>query len=147
MEIRGRHIAADILAHTKEQMASLAQVPVVRAVVVAPTLATASYLRIKSVASAAAGMELAVLELPETATTEEVIAAVLLPGADAVIVQLPLPASIDTKAVLESISEELDADCLSSASRKEGATLLPPVAGAVHEICVRSGVVLKFMGV
>ncbi len=75
---------------------------------------------------------------PDT-TTEELHTAVLSADADAIIVQLPLPSSVDTKAVCDSIPVGKDADVLSSAARKEfenGNTeaLFPPVVGAINEI-------------
>jgi len=142
MVIDGRAIATEIVSRTRAQIAARGTTPVVRAITIAPTPATESYLRIKSRKAQEAGMELVVEELPDTATTDDVIAAVKASGADAVIVQLPLPASIATESVLEAIPASQDADCLSRASREEGAPLVPPVAAAVAEICARAGVAL-----
>lgn len=144
MKIDGRQIANDILSAAKAEVASLHRVPVVRAVTVSPNAATESYLRVKSARAADAGMKLDVVAV-ENATTDSVIDAVLAPGADAVIVQLPLPAHIDQDLVLESIPYALDADVLSSVSFKQfmdGApgALIPPVAGAVAAILSHGGV-------
>lgn len=143
MEVHGRDIAADILLRTRTRVEALGRVPNVHAVVVAPTPATESYLRIKSAKAKDAGMELVVTKLPDTATTEMVIETISSLTTDAIIVQLPLPPSIDTEQVLAAIPRELDADCLSKVSRERGALLLPPVAAAVHEICVRMNVSLE----
>ncbi len=137
MRIDGRQIARHILARTREALDGAC--PVVRAITVAPTRATESYLAIKSARAKDAGMVLEVVRLADVASTQEVIAAVTAPGADAVIVQLPLPASIDTAAVLAAIPVAKDADCLSPRSRIEGA-LLPPVAGAVQAILAQANV-------
>jgi len=139
MIIDGKQIAAEILAATKAEVADLGRVPVVRAITVSPNAATESYLRIKSARAADAGMLLEVVKLPDTATTEEVIAAVGQEGADAVIVQLPLPDGIDTEAVLDAVPALKDADVLSHATRKMPGALLPPVAASVQEILDRSG--------
>ncbi|MDB5265293.1 MAG: Methylenetetrahydrofolate dehydrogenase / methenyltetrahydrofolate cyclohydrolase [Parcubacteria group bacterium] len=145
MIVDGRAIAASILAATKLEVAKLPHVPVVRAVVVAPSPATHSYLRIKSAKAEDAGMKMDIIHLPDEATNEEVIAAVIAPGADAVIVQLPLPEHLDQEAILARIPVALDADVLSPVSYlafeqgNEGA-LLPPVAAAVAEICMRGDV-------
>jgi methylenetetrahydrofolate dehydrogenase (NADP+)/methenyltetrahydrofolate cyclohydrolase len=139
MIVDGKQIATEILNTTKEKVASLGRVAVVRAITVSPNAATESYLRIKSARAADAGMNLEVVKLPDIATTEEVVASVVASGADAVIVQLPLPKGVDTQTVLEAIPAEKDADVLSHAART-ALTVLPPVADAVREILTRAGV-------
>lgn len=142
MIVDGRAIAADILASVRAEVASLGRVPVVRAIAVAPNKATESYLKIKAARAAEAGMRLESVRLADDASTQEVIERVQEAGADAVIVQLPLPSSIDTEAVLNAIPLDKDADILSSAAyaRFEGGGLMPPVAQAVREILERSRV-------
>lgn len=142
MIIDGRSIASDILAAVK---GSLERPLVVRAVTSAPSAATESYLRVKAARAADAGMTLEIVRLPDTATTQDLIAAVRAPGADAVIVQLPLPDHIDTEAVLDSIPLASDADVLSTSAREAFSSaaddaLLPPVVDAVREILARSDV-------
>jgi len=140
MIIDGRAISRQLLAHIRER--GLGEL-VVRAITVAPTAATRSYLHIKERAAQDAGMKLDVLQLPDEATTEDALAAVALPGADAIIVQLPLPPAIDTERVLAAIPLEKDADVLSPAARarmNEKDALVPPVAAAVDEILARGGV-------
>ncbi len=132
MIIDGRQIASEILAATRTRVAAFGRMPVVRAITVAPNAATESYLRIKAAQAEAAGMTLEVVRLPEIATDEDIIQAIHASGADAVIVQLPLPSSFNTKKILDAIPQEKDADVLSRAAR--AGTLLPPVAAAVKEI-------------
>lgn len=137
MIIEGKKIAGEILSTTKEKVATLGRTPVVRAIAVSPNAATESYLRIKSARAADAGMTLQVVRLPNDATTVDIVSAVQADGADAVIVQLPLPQGIDTQAVLDGVPPHADADVLAHASRDAG-ILLPPVVGAVSEILLRS---------
>lgn len=139
MSIDGKAIAAEILAATKGEVAALGRTPVVRAITVAPNAATESYLSIKTARASDAGMTLDIVRLPDVATTDDVVKAVQAPGADAVIVQLPLPASLDTKTILDAIPQEKDADVLSGVSRAafdDGVmgAFLPPVVEAVKEI-------------
>ena len=134
MIIDGRAISIEIVSEVKK---SLHEACTVRAITVSPTAATISYLKIKQRAAVSAGMLLEVVELPKTVTTEEVIAAVMTPGADAIIVQLPLPAHLDEEKILESVPAEKDADVLSSHARTLG-MVLPPVAAAVDEILARA---------
>jgi methylenetetrahydrofolate dehydrogenase (NADP+)/methenyltetrahydrofolate cyclohydrolase len=148
MIVHGRVIAKEILAACKREVESLGLTPVIRAVTVSPTPATISYLNIKTKQAAEAGMELVVFELEDSATTANCIEAVLTEGADAVIVQLPLPSHIDTQKVLDSIPLEQDADVLSDAARAlfEVSTYgapLPPVVAAIAEILAREEISLE----
>ncbi len=136
MIIDGRTISAELLEDIR---VSTSGACVVRAITVSPTPATVSYLKIKQKAAAAAGMQLEVRELSPEASNDEVIAAILEKGADAVIVQLPLPSHLDEALILESIPVDKDADVLSKAARSQG-LLVPPVAGAVDEILSRADV-------
>jgi methylenetetrahydrofolate dehydrogenase (NADP+)/methenyltetrahydrofolate cyclohydrolase len=148
MVIDGREIAADILASVKKHVTAAGyggrvSSPVIRAIVMSPTAATHSYLRIKTARAEDAGMQLSVVHVPDTATTEEVMTAVVASGADAVIVQLPLPDSVTTSLILDEIPITKDADVLSSAAyerfvyREQGA-LLPPVTAAIKEVLQRT---------
>ncbi len=145
--VDGRAIAADILAKAKAALAAVpgGMQPIVRAVTVSPTPATLSYLRIKTARAEDAGMSLDLVHLPDAATEEEVIAAIQAPGADSVIVQLPLPAHLDRDRVLSSIPIQKDADVLSSAAYERFAqgtpgALLPPVVCAIAEVLARAGI-------
>lgn len=143
MIIDGRAITADVLKQVQEDIVTLGRVVVVRAIVQAPSPATESYLRIKQKRASEAGMYLEVVRMEDDATTEDLVHKVQLPGADAVIVQLPLPDSVDTVSVLESIPLAKDADILSSKAKElfgKGEGLLPPVVGAVKEILERAQV-------
>lgn len=133
MIIDGRAISRELLARIREENTGGVTV---RAITVAPTPATRSYLRIKERAAQEAGMQLDVVQLPDSATTEEVVGAVEAPGAGAVIVQLPLPPHIHEARVLAAIPVEKDADVLSPAARSRA--LVPPVAAAVEEILARA---------
>lgn len=139
--VNGRAISEDILKSVKKLMKGKDSL-IMRAIVVAPTTATASYLRAKARAAETAGLQFESVELPADATTEDIIDAVHVSNADAIIVQLPLPDHIDTELVLSAIPSEKDADALSPAARHTGIPV-PPVAAAVEEILMRSGVEIK----
>lgn len=143
MIVDGRAIAAEILNETKERVALLGFVPTVRAVTCAPSLATLSYLRIKAARAAEAGMKLEVVELPEDTDEATLIATVTEPGAHAVIVQLPLPDTVDSEAVVNAIPLSNDADVLSRTAYElfvlgEGLFILPPVVAATQEVLERT---------
>lgn len=142
MSIDGRTIASEIL---KEVEASLSgRRPLVRIIAMQPSPATESYLRIKEARAYEAGIDIQLIRMEADGTTEDVIHKIALEGADATVVQLPLPEHVDTERILSAIPVEKDADVLSGVAYKkfedgdEGA-LTPPVAGAVEEILRRAG--------
>lgn len=142
----GRKIASAILAEVQQGIAP--QVPVVRAITVRPSPATESYLRIKMQRAEEGGMRLEVVTLPDDANEDAIISAIQAPGADAVIVQLPIPESLDLQKVLNAIPLDKDADVLSDAAyarfeNGEEDALIPPVAAGVLEILARSGVEVR----
>ena len=128
MIIDGRALAAEILAKTKVRAEALTHKPKVVALVGSETPATKSYLKIKSARAADAGCDFEVRTYPSTYS-----------DAQAVIIQLPLPEGVDTKAACDALPLEKDADVLSAEARtkfetgEEGA-LLPPVVGAVKKV-------------
>jgi methylenetetrahydrofolate dehydrogenase (NADP+)/methenyltetrahydrofolate cyclohydrolase len=90
-------------------------------------------------------MRMEVVHLPDDTTDEAVITAVQAPGADAVIVQLPLPEHLNQEVILASIPLQQDADVLSPEAytafeQDHVGALIPPVAAAVKEICGRANV-------
>lgn len=146
MIVDGRALAAEILQATKNRTSTRGQQVVVRAVVVSPSPATESYLRVKSDKAHEAGMRLEVVRLAEPTDESSIIEHILAPGADAVIVQLPLPEGIDHTAVLNSIPLEKDADCLSDTASEHFAagtgTVIPPVAAALRAVLEKENVVV-----
>lgn len=64
-----------------------------------------------------------------------------------IVVQLPLLQHLDTLEILDSISPQKDVDVLSSASldlfARNNYKILPPVVGAVYELCKRYHVEVK----
>lgn len=64
-----------------------------------------------------------------------------------IIVQLPLPSHLDTDAVLACIAPTKDVDVLSPKTytmfQKGSSSILPPVAGAIAEICTQHKVIIR----
>jgi methylenetetrahydrofolate dehydrogenase (NADP+) / methenyltetrahydrofolate cyclohydrolase len=137
MIVDGKAIAKDILRKVKERLQGRSLT--VRVIVMAPTPVTESYLKIKERAASDAGMRLEVVRIENDATTEDVVEEITQPGADAIVVQLPLPAHINTKRVFDAIPLSADADMLSDASleRYEGEGIVAPVAESVREVFER----------
>ena len=133
MIIDGRAIAAEVLARAKARAARLPRPPRVLFYAPQQTPATVSYLKMKTRSAEAAGCVFSEVGDPDFS------------GAEAAIVQLPLPEGMDARATCDRIPLTKDADILSSAAREafmrgDERALLPPVVGAVQEILVRAGV-------
>ena len=148
MIVDGRAIALEILNETKTRVEALGRTSVVRAITANPSPATLSYLRIKAARATDAGMRLEVVTLADDATYTHYEDAVLAPGADAVIVQLPLPLGVDSEALVNTIPLSQDADVLSMRAttafqNQEPGAVLPPVVAAIAEVLSRTNTVVS----
>ena len=132
MIVDGKKISQDILSVLREEVTTMHEKPRLGILTCAPNFETERYLEIKKKKADEVGILETVLRLPETATTEEVLSALskLVSASDGVVVQLPLPSHIDTKAVLDAIPESHDADALGA----NAMSVLSPVVGAITEI-------------
>lgn len=117
--IDGSRVAAQVRVVLKDRVNALverAERPGLGTILVGTDPASRSYVAGKHRDCADVGIESFRLELPSTATTNDVLAAVRQLNNNrrctGFIVQLPLPAHIDTHAVLEAIDPEKDADGL-----------------------------------
>ena len=79
----GRALASEIVGTVKGRVNGLGCTPVVRAIVIAPTAATESYLRIKTERAEEAGMRLELIRMENDASTVDIVQKIGLPGADA----------------------------------------------------------------
>ncbi|MGV9183830.1 tetrahydrofolate dehydrogenase/cyclohydrolase catalytic domain-containing protein [Arcanobacterium canis] len=115
----GRRVAAEIKADLAARVAQLSERGVtvgLGTVLVGSDPASALYVNGKHRDSAQVGIASIRVELPETASTDDVLAAVHRLNADpqctGFIVQLPLPEHVDTQAVIEAIDPRKDVDGL-----------------------------------
>jgi methylenetetrahydrofolate dehydrogenase (NADP+)/methenyltetrahydrofolate cyclohydrolase len=115
----GKATAAEIRNELKQRVAALRErgiVPGLGTILVGDDPGSQAYVRGKHRDCAEVGIESIRRDLPETATQEEVEAAVDELNADPVctgyIVQLPLPPHVDEQRVLERMDPEKDADGL-----------------------------------
>lgn len=115
----GRAAAAEIKHELQERVAALRArgvVPGIATVLVGEDPGSQLYVGMKHRESEAIGMNSIQVELPSTATQAQVEGAIDALNADPTchgyIVQLPLPAHIDTDAILERIDPAKDADGL-----------------------------------
>lgn len=134
MLVDGKAIAKAVYGTVAEAVADLPRSPKLCAITCAPNFETRSYLELKKRKAREVGISLNVIELPEDAQTEDVIASVerIATEVDGIVVQLPLPAHIDREAVLAAVPVQQDPDGFSYGTLE--AACLPPVAAAIDVI-------------
>jgi len=88
--------------------------PHLAAVLVGADAGSVTYVRMKQRRSATAGIDSSLVQLPETATTEELVSAIARlsadDGVDGILLQHPVPAGIDERAGFEAIASAKDVD-------------------------------------
>lgn len=118
--IDGKAIAANLRAKVGTAVAALPGQPTLAVVIVGADPASHVYVRSKVKETGVAGMRSLHIELPADVAEADVIARVRAlsedPDVDGILVQLPLPAHIDTQRVLDAIDPAKDVDGLTDAS-------------------------------
>lgn len=142
MIIDGRKIAADIYRELHNTITHMDVAPHLTVFTCAPNFETQRYLQLKKRKASEVGIGVNIIELPETLTTEEVAQSVLHARmqTDGIIVQLPLPAHIDTDAVLAAIPPSYDVDGMHYDGT--ASVCMSPVVAAISEIAARRDVLL-----
>ena len=115
--IDGKALAAQVkqeAAQQVEQLKAQGVTPCLAVILVGEDPASQVYVRGKINDCAQCGMESRNIRLPETTTQKELLAQVKAlaqdPAVHGILVQLPLPAQIDEKAVIDAIPPEKDVD-------------------------------------
>lgn len=148
MIIDGRQIANNIRANVRAALAGTHSQMTLGILSIGGDGVTKQFVGIKKKSADDIGVVLYERSLSETASTEEVIEimAELVSRTNGVIVQLPLPETVDRKKVLSSLPASHDVDCLGDEARAaftKGGPLLPPVVGAIREILERFSVAVE----
>jgi methylenetetrahydrofolate dehydrogenase (NADP+)/methenyltetrahydrofolate cyclohydrolase len=114
--IDGKKLRDEILAKVKNAVSALPFVPVFCDVLVGEDPASVQYVQMKGRMAEAVGIKFHKANFPASITTEELIKEIeilnKIPNMCGIIVQLPLPPSLDRHAVLDSIDPKLDVDSL-----------------------------------
>jgi methylenetetrahydrofolate dehydrogenase (NADP+)/methenyltetrahydrofolate cyclohydrolase len=148
--LNGIEIAAEIKAEVAAEARSLAAMgvtPGLAVVLVGHVAASEIYVRSKVKASAELGIRSEMLTPPESVTTDEMLALIAELNArdeiDGILIQLPLPAHVDTRRLLEAVSPEKDVDGfhpINAGRLQSGRPALAPCTPAgIMEILKRSG--------
>lgn len=145
MIIDGRQFANDIRVSVRVALARTNTHLALGILSVGGDGVTKQFVGIKKKTAEDIGVVLVERMLSKTASTEDVVSAVteLVPVTNGVIVQLPLPETVDRAQVLSILPASHDVDCLGDEARaafKKGGPLLPPVVGAIKEILERFNV-------
>jgi len=105
----------ELAARVKEFVASTQVAPHLAAVLVGDDPASAVYVRNKQRACAQAGLESTLHQLGSGTTQDELLALIQQlntnPAVHGILIQLPLPAQIDEKTVLDAVVPLKDVDC------------------------------------
>lgn len=132
MIVNGKQIAEAVYEKTKARVLLLGRAPVLAIITCDPNFETKKYLALKEKKADTVGIETKIFELDTTNTTDDFLQAVreAVLVSDGVIVQLPLPKTIDAEKVVRSIPSSHDVDALNPT------TLMPlsPVVGSIKEI-------------
>lgn len=142
MNIDGREIAKQLNEQTKLRIEKLSFKPLLVDIVVGDDPASLSYVRIKQKKALEVGLDFELCHLPISSTTELVVNVINELSAKkelcGLIIQLPLPLTIDSHVVLNTIPERVDVDLLSDVSVEKfysnNAKLTPPTPGAIMHI-------------
>lgn len=149
MHVDGRALAAQLQQQLTTTVAAMApQVPRLGIVACNPDTVTGQYLHLKQTKAEAVGIAVQQVVLSPASTTAEVVAAVeeLAATVDGLVVQLPLPPTIDRTQVLAAIPSHVDVDALRGAESQ----FVSPVARAMavilheHNVTVAGKQVLVF---
>ncbi len=113
----GRKMASEILEQIKSEVNKLSFQPVFCDILVGEDQASAQYVRMKAKKSEMVGMKFRNASYPSAITTEQLVAEIKKIGREenmcGLIVQLPLPPSLDKQSVLNAIDSKIDVDCTS----------------------------------
>lgn len=146
--IDGKEIASDIKKGLKQKVLSLKKPPILAIIYVGENPASESFIARKKKFGEDIGVQVVVHNFPKEVQTEklkeEISASVNKDSG--LVIQLPLPSHIDAQDILDFVPIEKDVDILSSKSEalyaKSKIQIIPPVAGAIEEICLRNNIFL-----
>lgn len=147
--VDGRTIAQSIEKTLGSRIEKSAKTPRLDIFVVGTDQVTASFVGAKRRFAQKIGVQFVEHNFPHDVSLSELIASIEESAliTDGIVVQLPLPDTLNTKRVLAAIPFEKDVDVLNEETLKhfiEGSTpLTPPVAGAIQKILRTHGVQLK----
>jgi methylenetetrahydrofolate dehydrogenase (NADP+)/methenyltetrahydrofolate cyclohydrolase len=146
--VLARQIRGELTAKVAEFIETSGVVPTLAAVLVGDDPASQVYVRNKRRDCDEVGIQSQLHTLPRTATQEQLLSLVGTlnrdRAVDGILVQLPLPPQIDSRAVLEAVSPSKDVDCFHAENVglvvQNRPRFLPCTPAAVQQLLVRNGI-------
>lgn len=137
--LNGRKLRDELLVQLKQQVEALSFTPVFCDVLVGENKVSAQYVRMKEHVAESLGIEVLQAQFSESITTDDLVREIesisKTKNLCGLIVQLPLPAHIDTEKVVNTIPSAIDVDVLGKENRdlfyKGSAPFIFPTAGAI----------------
>jgi len=121
--IDGKKLRNEILTRVETDVAALSFQPVFCDVLVGDDPASAQYVRMKAKTAESVGIKFYNANFSKDISTESLIEEIMkinkIPHMCGIIVQLPLPESLDKRKILDAIDSHLDVDCLGTDASKE----------------------------
>lgn len=121
--IDGKKIRDEILVSIKKEISSLSFQPIFCDILVGDDPSSIQYIKMKSKIAESLGIKFHNANFPASITTEDLIKEIKIlnniPNMCGIIVQLPLPATLDRRAVLDAIDLKLDVDCLGTIANEK----------------------------
>lgn len=147
----GKVLAGKVVSDLKGEYAKLAKRPILAAVVVGENPVIGKFIEQKKRVADELGVDFRVYEYPAEISTNELrkrIAGIVHDlDPEGMIVQLPLPAGINTQYILNSVPPEKDVDVLSARAVGDFTVgkpkVLPPVVGAIQALFEEYGIDYK----
>lgn len=132
MIVDGRSIANRIYKDAHERVVACSVSPRLGIITCAPNFETQKYLELKQKKARETGIETEIVTLCVDVSTGDVITAIsaLVTRTDGIVVQLPLPPSVDLETVIAHIPPSHDVDALNPKTTD----VYSPVVGAIQEI-------------
>ncbi len=121
--VDGKKLSKEILSEVKNGVASLSFQPVFCDVLVGDDPASVQYVEMKARKAETVGIHFHPAKFPASITTDELIKEIKIlnkvKNMCGIIVQLPLPAHLDRRAVLDAIDSRFDVDSLGTSASKK----------------------------
>lgn len=144
----GKTVVAQMERELKDSIAQLSHAPTVGIVYVGNNPVIENFIMMKQRFAEKVGVHLMVYRLPTDIHTDDLLQEVrtISEKHTGLIIQLPLPATINTDAILDAVPLPKDIDMLSMSARSHIANghteVLPAVAGAIREFIERTPISL-----
>lgn len=139
--VDGKQVAEAILAKAKLRIEQERLTPCLAVVLVGQNKPSKTYVRKKQEAAESIGVKFQLFHFPESITNRQLVLEIKniqKQNLSGIIVQLPLPKTLDKKLILNQLDPEIDVDFLSWVSLGKLVVaennLIPPAPGAILEI-------------